>query len=50
MEPTIKRLEVKQSDTIYTLIGQFLLPLGTALFVILILALFFGGGKKRKRK
>ncbi len=46
---TIKRLGVDQKNAIYALIGQFILPLGTALLIILVLALFFGGGKGKKR-
>ena len=47
---TVKRLGVNSKDAIYVYIGQFILPLGTALFIILILALLFGGGGKRKKK
>lgn len=47
---TIKRIQPSQRDIVYVLIGQLILPLGTALFLLLILALLFGGGHGKRRK
>ncbi len=47
---SLNSIQPSKRDRVYALIGQFILPLGTALLIILILGLLFGGGKKGRHR